>query len=353
MTLAAVLGNFGWGLVLGFSVAAAGLISVVLLRFSPSRTFSVRADKPRLRVLKGEEAEVDLKVKSPMGFEESDVSLAGAPEGLTLELRRSTGRSSTVVASSRFSGVYRNVKVRLSFPDFLGIAERYEERELELTLEFLPKALLFELARVNMTPLTLGEIPANRMGLAQEFYGAERYNLSQEVKDILWKRLARFASPSPMVRVREANTPELLTVCVLELIERGGVEYYRWMDLVCEAVARVGSAVIGIGVRLRLVRDTRAGRTVAEAHDLESLADCTMAIWQGADQKGTEYGPESATIIIEGEAELNSAEGLSLAGSKPTVVISLGQTYRQQNPKLLVFTGSEDLSGIVGLVLSR
>jgi len=339
--------------VLGFSVAAAGLISVVLLKFSPSHTFSVRAEEPRLRVLKGEEAEIDLKVKSPMGFEESEVSLAGAPEGLKLELRRKTERFCTVVASSRFSGVYRNLKVRLSFPDFLGIAERYEERELELTLEFLPRSLLLEPARVNMAPLTLGEIPANRIGLAQEFYGAERYNLSQEVKDILWKRLARFASTSPMVRVREANTPELLTVCVLERIERGGLEYYRWMDLVCEAVARVGSAVIGIGVRLRLVRDTREWRTVAEAHDLESLADCTMAVWQGIDQKSTDYGPESASIIIAGEAELNSAEGLGLAGSKPTVVISLGPTYRQQNPNLLVFTGSEDLSGLVGLVLSR
>ena len=352
ISVASALGNFGWGLALGFAMAAAGLLSVAILRFSPERTFRIGMEQRRLRGFKGEDTETLFRIKSPMGMEESAVVLPRVPEGLRADLNRQRDGSWRILANSRFAGMYQGLKVRLSFVDFLGIAERYEERELDLRLEFLPRALLFELPETNMAPVTLGEVPANRMGLAQEFYGAERYNLSQDVKDILWKRLARYGTSSPMVRVREANTPELLTACVLELKERKGLEYYHWMDAVCEAVARLGRAAIGVGMRFRVLRITRVGRTLAEAHDLGSLADCAMAVWGVEEEGKPSEGPESASILVTGEDELNSGEA-GLVPGRPTVVISPRPTPGAQNPRSVFFSGSEDLSGLVGLVLSR
>ena len=309
-------------------------------------------EEQKLRGFKGEDSTVVFRIRSPMGIEESAVALPRTPEGLKAELGRMPDGSWKILANSKFSGLYQGLKVRLSFVDFLGIAERYAERELDLRLEFLPKAMLLELASVNMAPVTLGEVPANRMGLAQEIYGAERYNLSQDVKDILWKRLARFGTASPMVRVREANTPELLTVCVLELTEREGLEHYKWMDTVCEAVARLGRATIAVGMRFRVLRVTGRGRTLAEAHDLGTLADCTMAIWEVEEEGRIGDGAESASIIITGEDELNAGEAGLISG-KPTVVISPRPTPSLRNARSVFFTGSEDLSGVVGQVLSR
>ena len=322
------------------------------MRSSPSRSFRVNVQEPRLRRFKGQDADVSLGIRSLWGTGGTTVTLTKIPEGLKTDLQGLPSGSWKIRANSAYSGVYSSLKVRISVVDLLGVAERYEEKELDVCLEFLPKSLLLQTAGVSVAPMILGEIPANMMGVGQEFYGPGRYNLSQDVKDILWKRLARSGLANPLVRVREANTPELLTVCVLESFERTGLEYYRWRDLVCESVARLGKAAIGIGMKFRILHVTRKQKVLAEADDLESLSDCSMAIWQGGDLSVGE-GPEAASIIITGEEELTLRDAPGSLKEKPTVVFASGAPRPRGGPRSFFFSGTEELNEVVGLVLRR
>lgn len=282
-----------------------------------------------------------------------ELGVAYSPEGVEAQLAAESGRRYVLTLSSNYAGAFRNFRLSITAKDPLGLSERREDKAIQLVAEFLPRSLVALPQRAIITAMALGERPANARGYAQEFYGAEQYDLSQEAKDILWKRLAHASTDSFLVRVREAGTPDSLTVCLFEAAERQGLEIPEWMDLTTESMARVGLSVVGSGVRLRAVRLARGREYEGEASDVRTLADCLMALWDPIGAAPSAQWLERASVIITGEDELRDPGLSSAAERKPTVVVSDPKRARASGPRLLFFTGSEDLSGIVSRVLSR
>lgn len=339
---------------MALSLTSAAMATLIILRLSPRRAFEVKLGPGQHRTFKGEALSYPIVFEAPGGEVRAIVELLRVPEGAQGRLRTSPEHGHMLTVSSRFSGVFSGWALKIGILDPVGLFMRYEERRLDLAVEFLPRSLLAKREEVVVAAAMLGDRPAGSRGFGQEFYSAELYDSSHDSKGILWKRQAKYGGENLMVRVGEANIPETLTVCLLESQPRIPRELPGWMDRASEAISLIGLDVLDSGSYLKVVHQVGAGATSAEARDLKGLADLLTWLWRDySDKPGAQGAPAEAGIIVTGETEMQDPGVFGLLLRKPTVVLSFSVGKVSRSPQVVFFTGKENISALVSGVLSR
>ncbi len=354
MSFAGGLAGYGWGMALALSLAAAAVISYVVLRFSPEKSFEVSLGPGQRRTFKGGTLTYPLLFRAAGEDDMTFVELVQMPEGVQAVLQTTEGEGRSLVVSSRFAGVFTGFSLKVGIGDLLGLFNRYEGRRLELAAEFLPTSLLAKLEGVAVSAAMLGDRPAGSRGSGQEFYTAELYDSSHDSKGILWRRQAMLEGDNLMVRVGEANIPEILTVSLIEEEKRTPRELPGWMDLASEAISLIGVSVIATGSSVRVIHQVGNDVTVSEAKNITGLADLLAWLWhESAGKEITHLRPEDASIIVTGKGEIENPRILGLLLKKPSVVLSYTGGMVAHGANVVFFTGKENIGLLVNRVLSR
>jgi hypothetical protein len=346
------IGSYAWGLALSLSLTVAAVAAFFALLFSPKRAFQVSLGPGLKRTFKGSGLSYPVVFESPDEESRAVVELQQVPEGAQARLRPDADHGHVLTVSSRFSGVFSGWSLKVGRLDPLGLFTRFEERRLDLTAEFLPNSLLVKREGVVVRAAMLGDRPAGSRGFGQEFYSAELYDASHDSKGILWKRQAKMGGDNLMVRVGEANIPETLTVCFLEHQKRIPRELPAWMDLASEAISLIGVTCLDSGSNLRVIHQVNGEVASAEARDLKGLADLLVWLWREHPSKKANEFPE-AGLIVTGEAEMQNPDIFGLLLRKPSVVLSFSSTKVSHSPRVVFFTGKENVSALVSGVLSQ
>jgi uncharacterized protein (DUF58 family) len=353
VTVIGAVSNFGWGMATGLALSFVALFSLLAVAVIPPEALNLEVDKGRARTFKGGKVRTLLRGWSGKRKVSVDFELVSGPRGVEASLE-GEGGSRTLVTESRFAGVFKGFVVRVGAGDPLGLFVRNELHELDLTLEFLPTFLLGRRGPILVPAAMLGDLPAGRSGSGQEFYSAEVYNTASSSKDIMWKREAKLPSDHLYVRVGEANIPETMTVCFLEKRDAEERGTAIWMDLASEAVARVALPAILAGTAVKLLHVVDGDARVTEARNPAELAEMIVWLWRRdrAREKARE-GPRDADFVVVGQAETQDPETMALVLEKPSLILAWGKRNPIFGSSVAFFTGREDISGLVAMVLSR
>ncbi|MCL5672871.1 MAG: hypothetical protein M1566_05230 [Thaumarchaeota archaeon] len=353
MTVVGSISNFGWGMAIGLSLAFVALFSLLAVVALPPEALTLYAEKSRERTFKGRRVTVALKGWSGPRRVAVNFELVSGPRGIDASLE-GEGSSRVLAVQSRFAGLFSGFVVRVGAGDPLGLFVRSQLHELDLALEFLPTFLLASREPITVAAAMLGDLPAGRSGFGQEFYSAEVYNTSSSSKDIMWKREAKLPSDRLYVRVGEANIPETMTVCFLE--ERDSEERGTaiWMDLASEAIARVALPAILSGTAVRLLHVVDGDARTTQARDPAGLAEMVVWLWKkdGA-REMTRETPKDSDFVVVGQVETQDPETMALVLEKPSLVLTWGKRNPVIGSGVAFFTGKEDISGLVAMVLSK
>ena len=322
---------------LALALAFASLVSLALSKLRGPRSVAVRSASGPARVLKGEEAKITLSVlgaRSPWATVE--VSQTSSPSG-RVEL----------VLRPRLAGRFSDITATVVSEDALGLFRSTRTAKLEdAVLDSLPLSLVAPMPRVYIPPLVVGESPSGTAGKGQEFYGVEEYTEHSESKDILWRRAAKEPDSPLLARVREANSPEWVTIRVAHGAMSPG-QRPELVDLQCEALGTLGRGVILAGVGAEVVGPDGAWALAEDDAGLEEAVMRTSAAVEGPPaQEGT---PAPDLTVVVGTLPEEEVSGLA---RRPTVFVGRPEG-RLDDPFAVTFTGTEDLSGLLRLVLAR
>lgn len=338
----------GWGV---FSALALGLtfssLASLTLARARTRTVEARVHTRRLRLIKQEEGTLIITIPALRDrwarVEVESVRVRGPVDASIAKLGR---EDLELRVRPNLAGRFEEVGLYLRVVDALGLFYAGHELSLEgLVIDSLPKSLVTPVRRAFVPPLVVGESPAGSAGRGQEFFGIETYTQHSESKDILWSRAAKEPNKPLLARVREANNPDSVLIRVL----RGSVRPESMAsetDLECEALGTLGRALILAGVGIRMVAHDGSALM---ADTEEELADSIMRMSVlGASPPAT-HPPagEADVLVVVGNVGLATMLDFP---RRPSVFIGGAPAADRYS---VSFTGAEDLSKVVNLVLSK
>jgi hypothetical protein len=333
-------------------MAFAALSSYLMLRYRGPKRIEVQASPSRLRIFKHEHALVSLRIlsKNARWF---TFSSASVPHSSGFTLRREHGRvPGDFIVVADHAGRYEGIEFSVSLGDVLGLFTRVEAaRPPDLVVEVLPLSILSLPSRSMIYAVATGETPAGVRGSGQEFYGIEEYAGMGDSKDILWRRVAQASEESIVTRVREANVPQSLKVC---LIESKGGDRVLWMDTVTEALGRIGVTLLGVGVGLEVLVSATGGEVSVGAKNMDELADLVMGVWEqaGVPEHATDAAL-NADLIITGSGNLARREIFALSDSKPTLVVLDTETLPALGARSQILSETFEFENILSWVAVR
>ena len=246
---------------------------------------------------------------------------ATAPESSGFALGHDPkGAPGTFAVVADYAGRYERLELSVGFADPLGLFRREERvKPQNFTVEVLPLSILASPSRSMLFALTSGETPIGSRGSGQEFYGIEQYGGAIDSKDILWRRVAKTSDEAIVSRVREANVPHSLRVC---LIEGADGDKTVWMDTVTEGLGRIGMTLIRLGMALEVTVQTRDGVVSQVATTIDGLVELVVGVWK---ERGV---PEAvgdaamdADVVIVSSGAMKNQEVYSLSESKSTLIV--------------------------------
>jgi uncharacterized protein (DUF58 family) len=245
--------------------------------------------------------------------------------------------------AGRFDG--GEVSVRVG--DTLGLYYRSRRVALRgLRIDSLPSSLVRPVRRAFIPPLVVGGRPAGVSGKGKEFYGIKEYTERSESKDILWNRAAKDPEKPLLARIREANSPELVTVEIMHW--EISPESRPWMmDLQCEALGGLMRTLVLAKVRVEIIAPD--GHTLAADGEEEGVEAIMRVSATRTEEGGRRPAPRgSSLLMLVGTVDDDVLTGVQTAPS-----IFIGGKVPPSDRYAVTFSGTEDLSGILGVVLSR
>jgi uncharacterized protein (DUF58 family) len=348
-------------LTLGFALCVTACISLVALLLS-SWTTKVTVEPTRLRTLKNEVKTTALTLSSRGSrfFRLESVQLQ-APFGVTADVKQFGRGSAELSLRSSYAGRFDGFRAKVSATDPLGLFSRAREFPiLQFVVESLPRALVSPTIPLTAVPLATGEIPAGRRGGGQELYSVEEYDSSMDTRDILWKKVARTASSSIPVRIREADFRRTVSIGVAVGWD-SAEQRAKQMDLVCESIAQIGRLLIHARVRVEISLLVEGALFKRPASNLVELADAVVGIWKTIGETSNSGSGSldalvsASDLLITDPREFSSLARLQPGGTKPTVIVSeVPDSQRTiRGVTSVVFSGREDLRPLVVAVLQR
>ncbi|HUI01169.1 MAG TPA: hypothetical protein VLX56_06025 [Nitrososphaerales archaeon] len=343
-------------------MVAMALVSVAVFQLALEGGVNISMKGGRIVAFKGEEYETDLTIESRVAE-----WVGTMPPTVHVETGRLV-KTETLPGGKvrlRFVGTYAGrlvgIKVGVALTDPLRIYRRVEQVVFgDLVLDTLPLSLLASATPRRLTIFGFGDQPTGYPGPGMELYGLDKYH-SGDTKDIVWKRVAKSPTEDLTARVREGNVRDIVRVGVIQFAERGDAKA-PWIDLLCEALARVGKEVIAMGATMVVVYDsprggdeTRAdlpGLNQASASDDSQLTEAVMSCSAAPPSRNVGAVTASSDFVVTGLRELDDPGVAGLLSRKAVLLIAEGPSSRPPPAvRSLVYSGVEDLTPLVRRVL--
>lgn len=321
----------------------------MVVRLAAAQYSELRLEPHRFSDFKGRRFESRLTFEGRKRGAVLGVSRMRTQPGLDAEVRPS-GDAFVVTFQTRFAGRFTSLVATVRVSDALGLVFSEDEVTFkEFVLDSLPGSLLQRPRPLPMAAISIGEAPSGSRGAAQEFYSIEDYDAGSDTRGILWKRVAESTTEHLVARVGESNIPRALTVGVVETATR--FETQPWfMDLVCEALARIGREAVEYGITLRVVSEINGMVRTATARTVPELASCVVSLWSEGKGLAGDLLAE-ANVVVTGLDDLRDRRVLGLVASRASVVVASGTPGRSLGRKAMVYTGSEDVGRVLQTVL--
>jgi hypothetical protein len=238
---------------LGISMAVMGLISIAIFEYAREGGVAVSVEGGRIRAFKGEEYEIVLVIESRATDWVDAISPTARVE--TAQLVKTEplegGRTRIRFIGTR-AGRSEGLRVEISLTDPLKLFQRFEEvARVELVIDTLPLSLLAPAIPWRLTVFGFGDQSTGYPGPGQELYGLDEYH-SGDMKDIIWKRVAKSSDERLTARVREANARDAVKVAVVHFVDRGH-DNAAWVDSLCEALGHLGQQVLEMGASFAIL----------------------------------------------------------------------------------------------------
>ena len=333
---------------------AAG-ISEILLAASTTGSVRVDLEEPHLSCFKGGEAVENISIRYRRNrFVRVLVSSVKGPEGVETIANDST-EALSLTFRPKYAGQFQGLRVTFDFLDPLGLFRKtLEVVRADLIIDCYPSSLLKEVRQAAPLTLALGERSGRTHGSGQEFYSIDEYNPSVEKKNIYWKKIASLPDERLLVKVREANIPQAITIGLVKTVPRE--TDLGWMDLACEAASDLGTHIFSLGCDVCLIfyKDEKISRL--EAIDLQEFRESLMQMSR-SQVAGMEFVSEilhECDICITGFKELEDGLLASEVARKPSLLIKDSEILPQTLGHLsLIYTGSEEVTELVNRVVRR
>ncbi len=332
---------------LALALAFTALISLVLLKLRVSSSLDISTNESRIRLFKHQEGRLTLTLRGKRDRWTSpkveSVAFDGAVETRVL----ADGEDYVVRVKPLKAGRFAGFRIHVGLSDVIGLFSVRRRVVLEqVVMDSLPISLLSRAGAERTFPVIIGEIPAGYPGKGQEFYGIETYSEHSESRDILWKRAANSPHRPLLARVREANSPESVSIMVAHG-EIGEESRADCIDIQCEALGSLGGTLLANGVEAVIVGPDGVSRPAKTEEELADAIMETSGVGVAAVRGEIRTG-ELGILVAVGDLPGNA---MAYLGRRPVVFV--GNKRRHPLDRYSVdFTGAEDLSRVVGLVLA-
>jgi hypothetical protein len=334
---------------------AAGLSEAVLAAATTGGV-QVELDEPHLSTFKEGTAVENIAIRyKRKRFVRVVVSSVRGPRGVETIANDSTD-SLNFTFKPKFAGRFQGIAITFEFLDPLGLFRKTLEMVRDdFTIDCYPVSLLKDVRQTAPLTLALGERTGGTHGSGQEFYSIDEYNSSVERKNIYWKKIASLPDERLLVKVRESNIPQSLTIGLVKTVDREQNEL-PWMDLACEGAGILGTNIFSLGCDVRLVFSSNGKVVNREAVDLLEFRECLMVMSrsESADKEQTSEILDECDICITGFKELEDDLLAVEVSRKPSLIIRDDKSFPKMMGNLsVIYTGNEDVSELVNRVIRR
>jgi hypothetical protein len=338
------------------SLLFAAAISEVILATATTGDLTVDLEEPHLSCFKDGEAieNISINIKRKRFVRVAVASVKG-PDGVDT-VSNDSSDSPSFTFRPRYAGRFEGLQVTFEFIDPLGLFRKslFVSRG-DFVIDCYPSSLLKDVRQTTPITLALGERSGRTHGSGQEFYSIDEYNSSIERKNIYWKKIASLPDERLLVKVREANIPNSLTIGLIKTVDREGKEL-EWMDLACEAAGVIGTNIFSLGCDVNLVFLFKNAVAKFEASDALEYRESLMRMSQAQTSSGENTAEilEQCDICLAGFKELEDELLAEEVARKPSVLIKDEDAYPKSLGNLsVIYTGSEDVGELVNRVIRR
>ena len=334
---------------------AAGISELIL---AGSTTGGVRIDleEPHLTCFKEGEATEKISLRyRRRRFVRVMVSSVKGPDGVET-IANDSGEVLSFTFRPKYAGRFQGLSVMFEFVDPLGLYHKSLEMVRDdFVIDCYPVSLLLNVRQSAPLSLALGEKAGKTHGSGQEFYSIDEYSTSIERKNIYWKKIASLPDERLLVKIREANIPQFLSLGLVRTVDRESKEL-QWMDIACEGAGTLGINIFSLGCGVVLV--FCSGRQVVklEAGDVVEFRENLMQMSrsQTSDDELTSEILHESDICITGMKELEQDLLALEVARKPALLIEDPDSFPKRVGNLsLIYTGKENVSELVNRVIRR
>jgi hypothetical protein len=350
---------------LGICLVAMAVISAAIFEFVIKGGVKTMMESGHVTVTKGEESETLMTVQY-RGAGWIDTALttfetAAAEAGQRMQIESlpeegEGGKKIRLRFLGKYAGRTEGIKLRITLTDPLNLENRLDEVvHRAFVLDTLPVSLFGSTVPRQQRVYGFGEQPTGYSGAGQELYGLEEYNAGTDIKNIIWRRVAKSPNESLIASVREASVRDVVNVGVVQFAERGEGEV-AWIDQLCEALGEVGKEVIAMGPSVTINFDSprraveatgREGRrrreeeeneneneegkeekeerlpgmTSLRATDVIDLSEAVMSCSVASPSRDIKEVVANSDLVVTGLKELEDPEMAMLIAQKPLLVI--------------------------------
>jgi uncharacterized protein (DUF58 family) len=324
---------------LGICLVAMAMISVAIFEYVLKGGIKTMMQRGRVTITKGEESGALLTIQyRGAGWIDTDLTTFETEAGQQMQIESLSEGKTRLRFLGKYAGRIEGVKLRITLTDPLNLEDRLVEVvHRAFVLDTLPASLFASTVPKQQRVYGYGEQPTGYSGSGQELYGLEEYNAGTDIKNIIWRRVAKSPDESLIASVREASVRDVVNVGVVQFADRGEDEV-AWIDQLCEALGQVGTEVLAMGPSVTIYfnspRKTEAAREGSEneeeplqgmtsfrATDVIGLSEAVMSCSVASPSRDIKEVVANSDLVVTGLKELGDSEMAMLIAQKPLLVI--------------------------------
>lgn len=349
---------------LSFALGVAALCSFLIVRLTKKSSIKVEFNPDKQRLFKHERLVVNSMV-TVKGRPWVSVKLCGLrpPLGIDTQVKKIDGDSIEISIEPNFAGRYRGIEIMTEVSDPLDLFKKEVNIPYDdFTVDSLPASLAIPIPKLKSNSLNVGEISSRLAGGGVELYALDEYRPFGETKNILWKRVARMPVEKLVVRVRESNIPEAVTIGFIHRRARREPEdRIRFMDRVCEGIGLLGNNLIAIGCLVEIIYTSLEApeKVVSKgATEIMGLAGILMEMWDAPSERMSEEEILeillASDVVVTGFSEMQDEELAGFVSKRLSLLIKeKSRPPVQASDKSVVYSGVEDLRKLAFKVVER
>jgi hypothetical protein len=340
------------------SLVLAAVISEIILASATTGSIRIELGDPHLTCFKDGTAVEDITVKMKrQRFVRVRVSSVKGPRSVEAipDETESPSDQIRITFRPKYAGRFEGLYITFEFIDPLGLFRKtLQMTRDDFVIDIYPSSLLKEVRQSAPISLALGERAGRTHGSGQEFYSIDEYNSSIERKNIYWKKIASLPDERLLVKVREANIPQSLSIGLVKTIERDQTEL-QWMDLACEGAANLGTNIFSLGCDVILLFFFEGTIIRCEASDPLEFRECLMQMSSAnpSDKERTSEILDVCDICVTGFKELQDDLLAQEVARKPALIIKDPDAFPAALGNLAVIYSGSDIGELVNRVVRR